>query len=163
MSDSDSNPDILASICEISRQVASNLDAAVVDTLSTLTTTPPFTVTMERLLTFTTAITYNRRGLEFEVDDANPIINKPIKAKILYMKEHRLIVGSKDKADLIKAIISKQGDFCKEINTSYNDPESLKNNLALEQRLSHTESYWKNIDLLDPYYIMFPAGKGLGL
>ena len=162
-----SYPDVLPSLCETSRQVASKLDAAVVDTLSTPTTTQWLTTTMTDLNTTspspsTTAVTYNCHGLEFEVDGTNPIINKPSKAVILYKKEHRPVVGSKDKADPIKLITSKDDDPYKEINTSCKDPKRLKNNLSLGQHLNHTESSWKSTDLLDLCYIDLPTGKGLG-
>ena len=65
--------------------------------------------------------------------------------------------------EFIKLITIKQGNPYKEINTSYKDPESLRNNLSLAQCLSHTEAARKNNDFLDPCFIMFPTSKGTQL
>ena len=127
---------------EAGRLLAANLDAAVLDIMTT-STPPVASITMPDPVTAsvasTTARTYKSSGrvLEFEVDDENPI-DKPTQAGSLFKKEHRPPVGSKDMLEFIKSITMKQGDPYKEINTSYKDPDSLKNNLSLTQCLSHT-------------------------
>ena len=74
-------------------------------------------------------------------------INTPLKkVGIIYGKESQPPEGSKEEADLIILITSKQEDPYKEINTSLKDPESLENNLSLlSQHLSHTKATWKSV------------------
>ena len=122
MSDTDSTPidEALLSLQEAGRLVAANLDAAVLDIMTT--STPPVDgITMPDSVTASvasgTARTYksNGRVLEFEVDDENPI-DKPTQAGSLFKKEHRPPVGSNDMLEFIKSITTKQGDPYKEIN-----------------------------------------------
>ena len=144
MSDTDSTPkdEALLSLQEAGRLAAANLDATVLD-ITTPSTPPVAGITMSDPATASvasaTARTYKSSGrvLEFEVDDDNPI-DKPTQAGSLFKKVHRPPVGSKDMLEFIKSITMKQGDPYKEINTSYKDPDSLKNNLSLTQCLSHT-------------------------
>ena len=169
MSDTDEIPkdEALLPLQEAGRLVAANLNAAVLDIMATftpsvadITMSDPATVSVPSV----TARTYKSSGrvLEFEVDDDNPI-DKSTQAESLFKKKYRPTVGSKDVLEFIKSITMKQGDPYKEINTSYKDPDSLKNNLSLAQRLCHTEAVWKNNDLLDPCFIRFPTGKGIQL
>ena len=102
-------------------------------------------------------------GLQFSINPTEPIVNTPPRIGILYKKEHRPTIGSKEEAELIKSITAKQGDLFKEINTSFKDPDSLKNNLTLGQRLTKTESVWKSADLLNPCNILFPIGDSASL
>ena len=108
MSDTDETPkdEALASLQEASRLVAANLDATVLDIM---TTSPVAGVTMPDPITASmasaTSRTYKFSGgvLEFNVDDENPI-DKPIQAGSLFKKEHRPPVGSKGILKFIKSI-----------------------------------------------------------
>ena len=92
----------------LGRQVAANLDAAVLDIMTT--SSPPVAgITMSdpaiASVASATARTYKSSGhvLEFEVDDENPI-DKPSQVGSLFKKEHRPPVGSKDMLEFIKSI-----------------------------------------------------------
>ena len=132
--------------------MTAKLDAAVLDIMTTPTppvagiTMPDASVASVTMLdpasmASATARTYKSSGcvLEFEVDDESPI-DKPTQVGSLFKKEYRPPVGSKDMLEFIKSITTKQGDPYKKINTSYKNPDGLKNNLSLAQRLSHTEA-----------------------
>ena len=102
MSDTDSTPidKALLSLREAGRLVAANIDAAVLDIVTTSTPsvddiTMPDSTTPS--VASATARIYKSSGhvLEFEIDDENTI-DKPTQARSLFKKEHRPPVGSKD-------------------------------------------------------------------
>eukprot|EP00536_Pseudo-nitzschia_multiseries_P003617 jgi/Psemu1/8184/gm1.8184_g len=95
-------------------------------------------------------------GLTFSVYPEQPKVNQPTQIGILYKKEFRPSVGSKEENELIKAITTKQGESFKVINSSLKDPNSVKINLSLRQHLNHTEAIWKSTNLLNPCHILYP-------
>ena len=168
------NPDNKESLREASQRLFAQLDAAVIDTLLTpiKPILPPTHPNMSELTPSKTpkvppppppTKTHTVGGFQFIITPSKPIINKPTQIGILYKKEHRPPIGSKEEAELIKIITCKQGDPYKEITTSFKDPDSLKNNLSLGQRLNHTESAWKSADLLNPCNILFPIPNTVDL
>ena len=114
MSDTDpetpKDKEALQSIQEVSRLMATNLDTAVLDIM---TTSPPplagITMPDPASVASATTRTYKSSGrvLELKVDDENPIEN-PTQAGSLFKNEHRPLVGSKDMLKFIKSITMKQ-------------------------------------------------------
>eukprot|EP00536_Pseudo-nitzschia_multiseries_P015569 jgi/Psemu1/43086/gm1.43086_g len=104
--------------------------------------------------------TYEVGKLTFSVNPATkPEVNKPIQIDILYKKEFRPKIGSKEEAELIKVITRKQGEPFKKIYTSIKNPDSLRSNLSLRQRLNHTQAIWNSANLLNPCSILFPTAN----
>eukprot|EP00536_Pseudo-nitzschia_multiseries_P016048 jgi/Psemu1/219984/e_gw1.1008.6.1 len=68
---------------------------------------------------------YEVGGLTFSVSTKVPKVNKTTKiGTLVYKKEFRPPVGSKEETELIKAIKTKRVKPFKEINTSLKDPDS---------------------------------------
>ena len=64
--------------------------------------------------------TYSVGGISFKINPTNPTVNPVTVIGVLFTKEHRPDVGSKEESELIKAITTNQYEKYKLISTSIN-------------------------------------------
>lgn len=95
-------------------------------------------------------------GLSWKTNPIDPKVNKVSVIGIICTKETRPNPGSKEETELIKSITTNQYNKYKLVSTSVKDPESLRTNLSIHDRIKSTEALWKSYDLLNPCHILFP-------
>lgn len=120
---------------------------------------PPDSGNTPPTMILTPTSTISVGGLDLIIPDKK---NAPAAAGILFPKEHRPTVGSKEEKELIYSINTNSYDKYTRVNINIKDADSLKNNLTVTQRLVNTEEQWERYDLLGPCHILFPDPNNPG-
>ena len=93
---------------------------------------PPDFISFSPSQTMSTEEEFTVGGLTSKINPTEPVENATTIIGVLFTKEHRPDVGSKEEIELIKSINTNQYEKYKLMNTSIKDPESLKTNLSLQ-------------------------------